>query len=777
MENITKKLLSLTMLLAIVFLFMPGMGSALTYNEITKGQTGKVLAETTVVYQFPSASLINDNGTIYFISGTIKIPFTNYAAFVGLGYSLRNVVNGDLSAYTLAQSYRISTADAEHPWGGWLLYNRTVYYAHETGLIPVPTWNVFLNNGGQSKYIVKANKYDIEMFQANPNILMLENNDARVYSQPGNPAAIISPVANNNPNPSDSPATTTPANPTMDYLKKQALVFQLDQGFGNGMIQNQDWLGLQRVIDNLKVFQTKYEVYAVLSARQSDKAKLDLALDMLVKNNIPFVLEVYASDALTLGKDTVNSPFDASHGRAMSLDQIQQYKNKYGKNFAGLRALEVFGQNYTVLACQKLGVNWCDAYKQYLPTDNFYQKSFLEDYIKLAKNSGMFVLFTDWYWSAYHAWDFDKDTVKQSQNEQELKDLVKAYPNTVVVMYANNEPAEAARTKMASWEQVVKPYADLGAKGFGLSNQSWMCAGETSCPVDELVSWANDAFAKGALVVQTESYWYWWNFPKGLIGLQSSNYTQDSQWADRGYASGNLQVWASKLKLALPSQPIALRNNAVCVNVEAPDYVKPGGDFTGKVTVKNTGTTTWTQNSSTNPNPYRLAAADFKLPPYTSSIWGNPKIELPALEVKPGDTATFTISTKASSTEGSYDFGWQMLEDYKEWFGDACTKKIQVSSKPPAPTNAAAICPSPGNQATVSWTAPSGFDTYFLAIKYWPHPTDGTAIVWNDSFQGASHSFTATPGKTYNWWVFTKDTLTSEYSSEAVGTTFTCPAQ
>lgn len=136
-------------------------------------------AAATSVYPYSSGNLVNDGGTIYFISGTTKIPFTNWQAFVGLSYSSRNIVSGDLSNYTPTQSYFITTANAAHPWGSWLLYNGTVYYFHESGLIGVPSWDVFINNGGDAKYVVRTNSYDTQ--NLNVNLPILTTNDPRVY--------------------------------------------------------------------------------------------------------------------------------------------------------------------------------------------------------------------------------------------------------------------------------------------------------------------------------------------------------------------------------------------------------------------------------------------------------------------------------------------------------------------------------------------------------------------------------------------------------------------
>lgn len=178
-----KIFISLVILLT-VFLPFPQKGSALTIDEIIQNQNGKVLGDSTNTYPFPSGSLVNENGTIYFISGITKIPFTSWQTFVGLGYSLRNVVNGNLQNYTPSSTYFITTANADHPWGSWLLYNGTIYYAHETGLVGIPSWDIFLKNGGNLKYLVKANKYDVNVLNSGTSLPLLTAFDDRVYGQP-----------------------------------------------------------------------------------------------------------------------------------------------------------------------------------------------------------------------------------------------------------------------------------------------------------------------------------------------------------------------------------------------------------------------------------------------------------------------------------------------------------------------------------------------------------------------------------------------------------------
>lgn len=128
---------------------------------------------------YPTNTLVNDGGAIFLINGSVKILFTNMAAFRGLGYSLKNVVTGSTTGYPLA-SYKITTARADHAWGSWLSIGRRVYYYDSSGLIYVPNPTIFLNNGGQWKFVVPANKYDLVVFRKNPKLPPLVESDPRV---------------------------------------------------------------------------------------------------------------------------------------------------------------------------------------------------------------------------------------------------------------------------------------------------------------------------------------------------------------------------------------------------------------------------------------------------------------------------------------------------------------------------------------------------------------------------------------------------------------------
>ncbi len=65
-----------------------------------------------------------------------------------------------------------------HLAGSWVLGSDgiTVYYIADNGVIPITTWEIFLDNGGTSDKIVKINQYDEQL----PLLSFMTNNDSRV---------------------------------------------------------------------------------------------------------------------------------------------------------------------------------------------------------------------------------------------------------------------------------------------------------------------------------------------------------------------------------------------------------------------------------------------------------------------------------------------------------------------------------------------------------------------------------------------------------------------
>jgi len=361
---------------------------------------------------------------------------------------------------------------------------------------------------------------------------------------------------------------------------KAALVFELDQGWGDGLIQNQDMVGLKRILANVKAFGSRFETYALLPASVADRSKLTNVLDELKAEGVPFLLEAESSDTIQLNANAANAPYDAAHGFGSSVAQLQALRVEYGPLFAGIRFMEVFGMNQQIVGCERFAASWCHKFTHVMPKDNFFEKSLIEPYVAFAHDNGMLVLFGDHYWSANYdpkrqTYDgrpyfskaasvtpqiFDND-IKQPQNERDIQALAAKYPGVMVALYDNNDSSggvDNSTPKIDAWEtRIMRPFiAGGGFKGFGLSDQSWLCPERprsnhgTECPVKGVIAWAQKALAHGAIVIETEPVWYWFNLPSGEIAQR--DYTRDPRWADRGEATENLKAFAAALGVALP---------------------------------------------------------------------------------------------------------------------------------------------------------------------------------------------------------------------------------
>jgi hypothetical protein len=365
--------------------------------------------------------------------------------------------------------------------------------------------------------------------------------------------------------------------------KKVALVFELDEGWGDGIIHNQDMVALKRILANVKAFGSRFDVYALLPAAAADRSKLTNALDELKAEGVPFMLEAESSDTIQLNANAANAPYDASHGFGSSVAELQALRDRYGASFAGVRFMEVFGMNQQIVGCRRFGANWCSKFTRVMPEDNFFQKRLIEPYVAFAHRNGMMALFGDHYWGANYdpqretydgrpyfskearvtAEIFDKE-IKQPQNERDIQALAAKYPGVIVPVYDNNDASggvDNSTPMIDSWEtRIMRPFISTGGfRGFGLSDQSWLCPERArnshgvECPVKGGITWAEKALAHGASVIETEPVWYWFNLPPGEIAPR--DYTRDPRWADRGCATANLKAFAAALGVALPSQP------------------------------------------------------------------------------------------------------------------------------------------------------------------------------------------------------------------------------
>lgn len=123
---------------------------------------------------FSSNSLVQDGTTIYLILGGKKYGFTSLAAFRGLGYATKRVVRGKIASLPLGGL--IKSASSAHLSGSWIVQNKTVFFVTDAGRVPVPTWEVFLGNGGSAVALLPANAADM----ATPVLSAMTANDVRV---------------------------------------------------------------------------------------------------------------------------------------------------------------------------------------------------------------------------------------------------------------------------------------------------------------------------------------------------------------------------------------------------------------------------------------------------------------------------------------------------------------------------------------------------------------------------------------------------------------------
>lgn len=329
--------------------------------------------------------------------------------------------------------------------------------------------------------------------------------------------------------------------------KRRSLVFNLDQCFSNGPIYSGDWLGLQRMISSLKAFQSRYKVYALVSGMLPPE-KLDHALDMFARNGIPFILDVWGSDVETIYRPWMRhvKPYDVAHGRALSIAQLRKYKAKYPKAFAGICIFEVFGQNYVdgkYMPAHRGDPTW--PYRKRMPTDGFFHKRYLRQYVRFVHENGMFAIFCDWCWLGLVPYR-GPILRRLRENEHDLLRVIDEYPDTVIVMFDNNAPI-----KRTGWMSSFSRFRKAKIRGLALSDQAWIAPNPMTASPRRLGLWARSAFAGGCILVETEPYWYWWRLPAGSL-IRVPDYTRNPAWTDRGLPRNTLRIFAGMLGINLP---------------------------------------------------------------------------------------------------------------------------------------------------------------------------------------------------------------------------------
>ena len=147
---------------------------------------------------------------------------------------------------------------------------------------------------------------------------------------------------------------------------------------------------------------------------------------------------------------------------------------------------------------------------------------------------------------------------------------------------------------------------------------------------------------------------------------------ENVQW----FGNSTPNVYVSVASVPVASEPVPTTgstNNAVYVSQSVGSAYKPGQIATVSVTMRNTGTSTWTASAG-----YVLGSQY----PKDNVIWGIGRALLSSTDqIAPGQSKTFTFQIKAPAQAGSYNFQWRMLREDVEWFGDLTAAAVTVVSQ------------------------------------------------------------------------------------------------
>ncbi|MBI5526459.1 MAG: hypothetical protein HY897_08995 [Deltaproteobacteria bacterium] len=153
------------------------------------------------------------------------------------------------------------------------------------------------------------------------------------------------------------------------------------------------------------------------------------------------------------------------------------------------------------------------------------------------------------------------------------------------------------------------------------------------------------------------------------------------------------------------------------VSADLPGTLACGASHQGSVTMRNTGTATWTRLAG-----YKLGALGDADP----FISGDPRVWLPeGVSVAPGGTYEFPVTLTAPGSPGTYTTDWQMVHESAHWFGATAKKDVQVQ------------CAAGVDASTMEKKLLMGYQGWFYApgdgspINHWVHwfrsPSDPSA--------------------------------------------------
>ena len=106
-------------------------------------------------------TLINDNGTVYLATNGNKCGITSANLFISYGYKWSSVINGDTN-FMPSFGCSITSANLKHFPGSLVNINGTIYYIGDIGRGAFPSIKVFNSWGFKLSNVVPANNEDIK---------------------------------------------------------------------------------------------------------------------------------------------------------------------------------------------------------------------------------------------------------------------------------------------------------------------------------------------------------------------------------------------------------------------------------------------------------------------------------------------------------------------------------------------------------------------------------------------------------------------------------------
>ena len=147
-----------------------------------------------------------------------------------------------------------------------------------------------------------------------------------------------------------------------------------------------------------------------------------------------------------------------------------------------------------------------------------------------------------------------------------------------------------------------------------------------------------------------------------------------------------------------------------------PNPMVAGTSYPLSVTMKNTGTTTWSEAGS-----YHLGSQN----PQDNVTWGLGRVFLgPTETVAPGASKTFTFNVRAPSTAGNYNYQWRMVRDGVAWFGSSTVNLVGAVNLPPPP-------PQPTSMSFSPTQGNAGNDAYTLTVGGGANMSIGLKYEWS----------------------------------------------